>query len=478
MKTLWVLSLLLVVQGAALAQTTVPAGGPAGVPPGPAAPPPVADIPRPKMPPVDDPMLAAPPRPARSVASWSEALSQMQARSTDLRIAVDQVLQAEGLTRAALGNYLPSIVGNGQYIHEILTRNGPLSPVAVSEGLVNSTTAPIPNTLNGNVTLTQSLVNVQAIDQIGMFGLGERAAKFSLDDRRRTIATTLASEIVAVVTAERVAEINRVALRVALEQFALVRERQGLGGATLLDVVRAEQNAEDARTALIEGDETLREAREALGLALGTTVETGVDPTFNIDGVAADVMRSCRAVEGIEERPDVAAARTQLEVAKRNLREVWLGFLPTLTGESVVSATTSVPIGFPNPTWNIQALLTVPLWDGGTRYGNAKVAGAVADIAEQQLVAVRRLDGVQVEQARRQLLVAQQADRVALHERDLAVKSEALTEIAYLAGQSTSLELVTASERRRQAELNLAVKDYGITTARLVATLALATCSW
>ena len=53
-----------------------------------------------------------------------------------------------------------------------------------------------------------------------------------------------------------------------------------------------------------------------------------------------------------------------------------------------------------------------------------------------------------------------------------------MTQLAYQTGQGTSLELVTASEAHRQAELNLALAEFNVVKARLLAMLALATCPW
>src|SRR3974390_3844548 len=67
----------------------------------------------PPPPPVSDPMLAPVPPPKRVVATWQEALGYLRARSTDLRIALDQVLQAEAQTRIALAAYLPQLNATG-----------------------------------------------------------------------------------------------------------------------------------------------------------------------------------------------------------------------------------------------------------------------------------------------------------------------------------------------------------------------------
>jgi outer membrane protein TolC len=173
----------------------------------------------------------------------------------------------------------------------------------------------------------------------------------------------------------------------------------------------------------------------------------------------------------------VAAAHTQLEVAKRNLRNVWFTFVPTVTAQSTLAAI--APVGaYPNPTWSIQGVLSLPIWDGGTRYGNLRNARAAEDIAAQQLEALKRQAIIQVQQAQRQLVVAEQSAKVAREQRDLSAQNDQMTQLGYMTGTGTSLELVTASEAHRQAELNLALLEFDVVKARLLAILALATCPW
>ncbi len=331
--------------------------------------------------------------------------------------------------------------------------------------------------MTGSLQLSQDIINVQEFDQISINELGEDASRLSVDDEKRTLALSVANQIVAVVTAERDAEINRVGLRVALEQAEITDRKRALGAANGLDAVRAQQNVANARATLVTGDESLRETREALGLALGVPEETGVSPAVDVGGLAQDAAGSCRAVSNVDERSDVAAARTKFDVAKRNLQNVWYTFLPTLTAQSQVIAS-SIVGNAPNPTWNIQGILQVPIWDGGTRYGNLRNARAAQDIAGQQLEALRRQAIIQVEQAHRQLVVAEQSAVVAKSQRDLAAQNDQMTQLAYQTGQGTSLELVTASEAHRQAELNLALQEFNVVKARLLAMLALATCPW
>jgi multidrug efflux system outer membrane protein len=459
---------LLALPLSASAQTAAP------VPPLPAPPAPTAQGPLavPPPPEVSDPMLVPVPPPHRILSSWSEAVTYLRARSTDLKIALDQVLQAEAQTRIALAGPLPSLTSTGVMSHQFLT--GSSSIFISGAGASSSTT-----TYSGNLALQGTLINVQQFDQISIDELQEDVTRLTVDDRKRTLALSLANQIVAVVTAERTADINRVGLRVALEQLEITRRKQALGAANGLDVVRAEQNAANARATLVSGDESLREAREALGLALGIPEETGVAQGININDVAQSAMETCRVVKDVDERPDIASAHRSLEVAKRNLRNVYYTFLPTLNAASTLTYFSPAPaFGAPDPTWNIQGILTIPWFDGGLRYGNLRNARAAQDIAAQNLEALRRQAIIQVEQAQRQLQVAEVSDKVATEQRDLAAKNDQMTQTAYMAGQGTSLELVTASEAHRQAELNLALADFNVVKARLLAVLALATCPW
>jgi outer membrane protein, multidrug efflux system len=467
---------------------TVP---PAAIGPQPASLSSLPTIPQPPV--VTDAMLGPVPPPKRVLQSWSEALAYLRGRSTNLKIAVDQVVVAESQTTLALAQYLPSLGGcsgsqglvygctNPAYTHQLITNQAPIQKVmgqVINTGSTISPVQPPPNTLSASATLSQDLINVQEWDQIWIDKLSEKAASQTVEDTKRTLELGLATQVVSVVTAERSAELTRVGLRVALEQSELTRRKALDGAATQLDVVRAQQNAANARAALVAGDEMLREAREALGLMVGFPEETGVAPGLRLDGFAGDALAACRTVPTVDDRPDIQAAHTNLEVAKRNLRNVWYTFLPTLTGQLSVSGTSEPAEYYPNPTVSINAILTVPIWDGGTRIGALKQAHANEDIALQTLDGAKRAAIIQVEQAQRGIELAEVSARVAREQRELAAQNDHMTQTAWVRGQGTSIDLVTASEAHRQAELSLVLADYNSVKARLAAALALATCPW
>jgi outer membrane protein TolC len=459
-----------------------PSGQPAppGVPqPAVAQPGVSAEVGIPPAPNVDDPMLAPVPRAKVEIATWEDALRHVRARSTELRIALEDVARAEAQQRVALAGALPSINATGAYTHNLITNEtaqfaglGPAGPIT------RPVRTPFPDYVTGSLVAVQPVLALRAWNAIGTANVAEDAARLSLDDTKRLIALGVANAIVGVVTAERVAELNRLGLRNALQRLDLAQRKTTLGGGTGLDVVRARQDVETARATLVAGDEVLRQARESLGLALGVPQGVGVPPNVDISGLEAAARSSCRPAPSVDERPDVAALRTRVDIAHRNINDVKYQFTPTVNLQSSINTTTIDTGAAPNTTWNVQAVLQVPIWEGGARYGNLRDTQAQELQAIQRLEAQRRKAIVEIEQARRGVAVAEDRRRVAASSRDLAAETDRLQQIAYREGRGTSLELVTAAQALREAEINLALRDFDVVKARVLAVLALASCPW
>src|SRR5580692_108504 len=171
-----------------------------------ASPPPGGVQPMP-APHIDDAMLVPVPPPRRLFSSWPEIAGWIHSASPDLHIAIDQVLQAEAVTRGAIAQYLPTINAAGRYQHQFITRNnGQALPVSTPAGdIAVSSIAPLPNVWDGSLRLQQNILNVSVFDQIGIGRLGEEAGRLSLEDKKRTIVLGVAGDVIAVVTAEKAA---------------------------------------------------------------------------------------------------------------------------------------------------------------------------------------------------------------------------------------------------------------------------------
>ncbi|HEX9298317.1 MAG TPA: TolC family protein [Polyangiaceae bacterium] len=422
--------------------------------------------------PMLDPIAAAP----HMVAGWEQALAQLRARSTDLRIALDEVERSEGQWREALAASLPTVTGTGNVTANLLRNE--LTFCNPLTGVCTTATLPDAYTYGAAISLNQPLFAPRAWHTARTANLATEVARLSAEDQKRLLTLALANAVVAVVTAERISEINRVGLRAALDRAALARRRLTLGAGNALDTVRADQDVAVARAAVVTGDESLRQARETLGLALGSTEPWGVPRDINLNGVEASARASCDRAATLEERADIAAARGTAAVAQRNVDDVWLQFSPTVNLVSTYSATSTQLSNGLHQAWTIQGVLTVPLFDGGFRYGALRETRAQADAAGQRLESARRAATVQIAQARRAIDVADESRRVAERARDLARETERLARVAFQAGTGTSLDLIESGRRLREAESQLALQEFGLVRARIGALLALSRCHW
>ncbi len=415
-------------------------------------------------------MLEPLPEPRWTVARWEDVLSLVRARSTDLRLAFHEVEKAEGQSRIALAGALTQLTATGSLTHNFLQGNYPVGP---------GVTAPYPtaSVLAGQVGLVQPVFAPRAWYAVGTARRAEDTARMALDDKKRILATNVASALVAEIAAERVAELNRVGLRQALERLALAHRREELGSGTHLDAVRADQDVDAARSAVVTGDESARQDREALGLALGMSEPIGAAPGLNIDGLVSDTGTGCRLVGTADDRADLRALRTEVDISASGVKDVWYQFLPTVTFQSAL-ASTNDPLAIPSTTWNIEGVLTIPIWDGGARYGALRQAKAEQDEANQNLIAAQRTVVIQVDQARRAVVVASDARKVAVDAEAHALEVDHMTQVGFLTGQGTSLDLVVSAAALRQAQIGRALRDFDLVRARIDALLALADCRW
>ena len=213
-------------------------------------------------------------------------------------------------------------------------------------------------------------------------------ANLSLADRRRVLAASVVSAMLATLAAARGrrARSRRPArrARAARADPDPARVREG----TALDVDRANQDVAAARAQLIDGDETLRQSRESLGEALGTATPISAPVGIDLEGFDRAVAATCHINNDVERRADVAAARERVEIADRGITDAKLMYAPSLGLASQGGYASEVTLG-PNWTWTISANVTLPLYDGGARYGVMRDAKAAAQQARDALTSLR-----------------------------------------------------------------------------------------
>lgn len=422
---------------------------------------------------VSDPMLDPLPRSEREILRWQDALELTRRRSTDLRTAYAQVDQARGQARQALAAALPSLMGTSQLNHHLRRGDG------LDIGTFTFRRIPDPpTTWNTNLEARVPLFAPRAWWDQETAKQSVRATELDAKEVERQVIRGLAEAIVAVITAERMAEVSRVNLRFALSTLELNRRRERLGAGQALDVLRAEQEVLRSRAQVVGADEAVWRSREALGLALGYDTPWGVTPYIKLDRLRADASQTCRQGRTVTDRPDVRAAEAALLVAERNVTSVNFSYLPQIQAQSTVTYF-SVPKFSANQdhvTWTIGGVLTWHLYDGGLRYAQRAANQGQREAAEQRALQVRRTATVEVRRAYRNVQVAKTQLDVSHNTREVARESARLSQLKFMSGTGTSFDVVETLRSLREAELDVTMREFELLQAELAALLALASC--
>jgi outer membrane protein TolC len=424
------------------------------------------------LPVAKDPMLELVPPPANQVTSWADVLRLVRQRSTALHIAVAQTTQASAQERHALAGALPTLSASGNVsrvlLHEV--SGAPPFPYARTP-------------YGASVDLKQPLINFNAWYSVGTAKERTRVADLSEKDTQRTLLATAAQAAVSVITASRVADSNRVSLASDLSTLELTKRRAALGAATAVDVLRTEQEVATARAQLVTGDESLRQAREALGAALGFTEGWGVSTDLRVEDLERTASSACKSVGDLNARSDVLSAQHNVLAAKRDRNAVDYTFLPTVDLVSHLSYANPYTLtvngsSLGNLTqWTIGAQLNWTLFDGGDRYSQIQSTDAAETIASEQLTQKKRDATLQLTQADRAILVAQASLEVSTSARDVAKEQARLARLAFINGSGTSFDLVDSARALREAEIDLLIKQFQVFQARLTAFLSKANCT-
>ncbi len=482
----------LFLSGHALAQTppaanpapAAPAAAPVPAAPGAAPVGPPTTVAEPTLPQITDDMLAPVPPATNVLSTWREAIKLLRDNSSTLRSLRAQQDIASAQSRQALAGVLPTLSADAGITHHLLKGERDyyaVTPPAMAGGIpgvaFGTATAPDPATSwQAGLNLRVPLLNLDSWHRRGTAEAQIEVAKLNTKAAERLQVAAVADAVVTAVTAERLAEVSRVSLESALSTLDLNKRRAELGAASVIDVLRVEQEVSLTRSQVVAANDGVLRAREVLGAALGSSEPYGVTPNIRLDALAADARATCRPADVLA-RADVKAAEAQVNVARRNESEVSKTYWPTV--DAVSSLTYWSPesgINNEHVTWSVGGVLSWTLYDGGLRYGTREQRTAEARVVSEQLNETKRQARLEVTQAMRAVKSSEATLVVAARTREIAAETARLSKVAYLNGSGTSFDLVDNARRLREAELDYTIKEFDVLRAKIAALLALASC--
>lgn len=396
------------------------------------------------------------PAPEGPVLQLSAALAAARAQTPDLAIAAERVVQAQNNVDRAWAALKPTLTGLASATYN----NLPSFSFGPNPGQrLNETTS-----LNFGWTL----FNGRAFPALATAKQQIEVARLGETQQRREILLQVASIYFSGVGLRELANVAFRQSRVTRQHAgeAQARFEAGLIQRTAalrarIDVVRADQ---EARRALFN----YAAAKSQLAALLDRPdtafeLEQPQQAPREIRGTFEALLR-----KALEERPELAAARANEEIAARLRTDAWAQFLPSLA--VTAGARYNNPAQSLNGdrgTWAVTLALTLPLYDGGFRYVALKDAASQMRQAKAQ---TRSTTALVTDELRRAQIDLDSAK--ALREEDeqalnLSRENEDLVRAQFAAGTATQVEVSDAEAALFQSEATALQQRLQVTLSAL-----------
>ena len=388
--------------------------------------------------------------------TWRDALARALAQNPSAIVARQEIERASGLVQEARAGWLPVLSANGSYLR--------LNSARTSGGVV---TTPV-NSWNGNLAVTVPLIaplawaaDVRAQDN-------REVAKGSALDVQRQLATAVGRTYLTVLLQHKqVAVVARARdTSAAHYDYAHTREKLGLGSG--VDDARAEQEFRSNEAVLKNAETALVRAQSALAILLSE--EDLVDVEDDV-ALAAAPTADAAVSDARERRPDVKVLVERQTAASHLRRDEWAFYAPSLLAQADAFRQTATVIQ-PRSGWQAQLVLSIPLFDGGFRYGVHKERDANLIEAQAQLDGLLRQVSVEVRTAFAVVRNADESLAAARAAAAAAATAARLADKSYRAGASTNLEVIDAERTARDADSQVALAEDAARQARLDLLLA------
>ena len=281
--------------------------------------------------------------------------------------------------------------------------------------------------------------------------------------QRETIVRDVKQAYFDLLAARRLRDVAEEVLRSNQRQLEQARGRYEVGFATKLDVTRSEvlvANAEldllTARNAVLVSEQTLRNA-------MGLTEPLDFEPVDMLEAQPFEIAEERALAIALENRSELVSVRALRRAAEEDASARWKEHLPDLSGGANIDwSGSSSPL---RDSWNLAAIVSVPIFSGGlidARVGEARANALALSFDEQALAQDVALE---VRRAVLELGRAREAISVSERARTQARENLELAEGRYEAGVGNVIELVDAQVQRASAEAEYVRSLYAFQTA-------------
>jgi outer membrane protein TolC len=384
----------------------------------------------------------------------SAALETARTQSPDLAVALERVRQAENNVKRAWAVIQPTLTATGTvtYNNEAASvftftpgaGGGPPSFDVSSGG--NWSRA-------GTLQFAWSFLNFRAFPALGTARQQVDVSRLNETQQRQELLLAVAATYYSGVSLRELAKVSLALSRSTRDHALEAQARYQAGLIQLSAALRARIDFLRASQEVLRAQFAYSSAKSQLAALLDrrdTAFELAAppEPPEPVRGAFREMLE-----QALRERPEIAAARANEEIAARLKTDAWAQFAPSLalTGTGRYNDPPTSTSG-DKGTWAVALSLTLPLYDGGFRY----VALKDADSQMRQARAQTRSETARIEDELRRAMLDLESARALRDEADQALvvsrENERLIRAQFNAGTASQVEVSDAESALFQSE--------------------------
>lgn len=303
--------------------------------------------------------------------------------------------------------------------------------------------------------LTQNVFSLSLIQRWRAAKAGVDVASLDAEVTKRDSMATVGLVYLEALRAMAAVEARKADVKLNEELLRLATERKSAGMATSLDVTRSQVQLENVRQQLLVAENDRDRAKLNLIRAIGLSFDVNLILTDELSMVEIPDQTIGQALAVAQEH------RTELKLQKNRERLASLT-LSSVTNERLPSIQALGDVGLignqiPNmlTTDNVQVLMTVPIFDGGSREGRISESRSLVRQEAIRTQDVQYQVSLEVRDAMLTLQSSKQQVAVAEQGLKLALTELALSRERFAVGVATNLEVTDAQTRVAQARDNI-----------------------
>lgn len=407
--------------------------------------------------------------PTAAVLAFEEALAIAEKQNPSLDAARARLQQSRELGNKAWSGYLPSITASGSYL-----RN-PAELTFAFPGAPEPVVLQKQNQLSGQLSARQALLVPSLWPAIRNAYLGERAAALTAENTRREILFAVAQAYLGAANLREAVAVQEQLLEVRRGFERDAQARYEAGDVERLAVLRTTLDRKQAEQEVVQSRNAYATAKSALAALLARPVDFEVAlPRGAPVSVPAEGEDAASAEKtALDRRPDAAAARLNVELARGGRRQVIAEYAPSLYASGNYSATNTAGITGQATLWNVGLSLSWTLFDGGLREANLRESSGKIAEANANLRGTEEQIRDEVRKARSELESAEANLSTAEERVKLAWESVRLAKQSFDAGATTYLQVTDVNAALASAQLSAVAESLNVQLSRLSLTRAM-----